>query len=687
MQLRKTVRLPERLDEDSNHVPSSRQSLRGENISSPLTPSYIDYNPNVPPAAFPTLNTLRRPLSKTQIDDYGVEKGNDNKNIHREDRRRNTSTSLNSLSLLTKNPVGHKEALRTSGLDEIPVGQLNNYMASNGEFNPVWMDNMARMAIAGQDSSVLDDMEDSDLDETTGENYESSSATPQDPTWAVLSPRMHVEIFLNLLQSHNYSTTCRLLGLTAEEYRKLQELLIRRYKQLDVEELHLQSMRAKQLRELLKIDNSSRTQTLPHQLVFRKITRQSFRKLKDAIKTDIDFFCCESSELSAARTFLRKRRIEPKFAGSWGNNTVFVNADDDVDDGAVFEMVGADGCFGLNPTDTNLTSKDALTATTTTIQNTVPNPDPDISTAAIQEAFLSWLGDAPAGTQSDHLQPYGDVDPTASPRWLTLLFKECIEPERKRLTKRKREDCELAQYQERWCSIPPILLSRRTTSYEYFQVEGRALKTQQLSDLHKAAQRTVLNIDPGITSLPLNKDEGYLSLYGREPTDKTCSLFKQPSSKRPLRTDERAGEPTSHSQPQAQDASLPGLVRTSAFIRLSSSPPPQNTNNELLPSSSPEKDIFDFEDLVSIQTAMTTPCLTGVSPGSLDNVEIESLDTGCEGPLRLDSAEVKARSRCAYAGHHEEMETDEGQEESDGGEDEVMDDDEMVLLPTVPGFH
>jgi hypothetical protein len=172
-----------------------------------------------------------------------------------------------------------------------------------------------------------------------------------------------------------------------------------------------------------------------------------------------------------------------------------------------------------------------------------------------------------------------------------------------------------------------------------------------------------------MVSLPSNKGKRIFKKILQDSTAETCSLFEEPSSELlPILPNQHR---TVETKEQIQDASLPGLVKTSAFIRLSSSPPPQNTNNE--PSSSdPETDLFEFEDLVSTQTAMTTPSLTGISPGEMVHIEIEGLDTVCEGALRLESAEVEPTSQRAYEGDHVEH----------GEEDEVMHEDEMVLLPT-----
>jgi hypothetical protein len=168
MQLRATVRLPQRLEQDRFYMPPSRHSLRGEKKTNTQTPRYIDYNPNLPPAAFPTLDRPRGSVSETQDGDNAAKKSGGDKDMHHEAKRRNTTASLDTLSLLTKNIPGQKEVSGTLSLEDIPVDELDNYMASKREHNPVWVNNMTRMAVARQDSPMLEgmDMEDSDLEET-----------------------------------------------------------------------------------------------------------------------------------------------------------------------------------------------------------------------------------------------------------------------------------------------------------------------------------------------------------------------------------------------------------------------------------------------------------------------------------------------------------------------------------------
>ena len=89
-----------------------------------------------------------------------------------------------------------------------------------------------------------------------------------------------------------------------------------REEQIDLEDLQLQKMRDKQLKSLLKIDNSAHNR-IPHRLVFRRTSRQFGRRLSGAI--DIDFFSCHIGELENAKRFLKRRGVDTGYAGEWSN--------------------------------------------------------------------------------------------------------------------------------------------------------------------------------------------------------------------------------------------------------------------------------------------------------------------------------------------------------------------------------
>lgn len=119
-----------------------------------------------------------------------------------------------------------------------------------------------------------------------------------------------------------------MLGLTAKQCEKVQEYMAQRARQMDLEDSQLRRMREKQLKGLLKMDNSAlKNNRSPYKFVFRRTSRQYGRRLSDAIK--IDFFSCYPGELVNARRFLNKRGIDQSYAGEWSNGIAVWRATED----------------------------------------------------------------------------------------------------------------------------------------------------------------------------------------------------------------------------------------------------------------------------------------------------------------------------------------------------------------------
>lgn len=181
MKLRATVRPPQRLDGDFFYFPLSQRSLRASS-SSEKPPRFIDYYPNHPPAAFPTLEIPR--TTDTQISGQ-QDAGDSNDNGHdglgdgeipEEDQWTKTRKNLDDLCLLTKldSQVGVSDAF---DVEDVSLAALERYIASNGNLNPVYMSNMVRIASEGEDGGSLVDveMEDSDPDEVITEASSTAS--------------------------------------------------------------------------------------------------------------------------------------------------------------------------------------------------------------------------------------------------------------------------------------------------------------------------------------------------------------------------------------------------------------------------------------------------------------------------------------------------------------------------------
>lgn len=155
MRLRESIRPPQRFDSELFYQPVPQRSLR-EAKNPGSSPSYIDYNPNLPPAAFPTLDKPR-PAGETD----------QKSRSQREPRQVKPDGGEHAIHSKTRD----KKADFGVDYEDIPIDKLENYAASNGRLNPVYVKNMAVMAGLGQNSTLTgDDMDDSDPEDVKARN-------------------------------------------------------------------------------------------------------------------------------------------------------------------------------------------------------------------------------------------------------------------------------------------------------------------------------------------------------------------------------------------------------------------------------------------------------------------------------------------------------------------------------------
>jgi hypothetical protein len=152
MRLRESIRPPERFNSELIITPSPKKTLREP--KKPRTPRFIDYNPNLPPAAFPTLDPANLSQSRTGEQDRAkVEQNGVAKAVQRD------SSSIDFHGSNTEDKEKREK------LEDISIDELEDLLASNGELNPIYVRNMAIMATAETSSSSDMDMEDSDPEE------------------------------------------------------------------------------------------------------------------------------------------------------------------------------------------------------------------------------------------------------------------------------------------------------------------------------------------------------------------------------------------------------------------------------------------------------------------------------------------------------------------------------------------
>ncbi|KAL5364043.1 hypothetical protein BJX96DRAFT_187521 [Aspergillus floccosus] len=297
MRLRDSVRPPERYKADEFYAPFTPKSAR-ERSSQPV-PTYVDYNQNLPPAAFPTLD---RPRATESYASRFSEGKNGNGNATRGDNR-GTPEDNNIKGMLT---------------DHLNTNVASHRVGHVG--HPTHIDNTIS-GLRGGPGQLPTPMGNNDHDNRGGLSFHDYMMEPEDSyydlDWSHLSPQLQVEIFSNLLQHHEGPTVCRMLGMIDQEEQLIKEALESRKAQVSLEDYYMKHMRQTQLNALLRRDNSVEHKEMHEELLFRKVSRQSTRGLIG--RPEIDYFSCRESDLAKAELFIQRRALDPWVIGEWSN--------------------------------------------------------------------------------------------------------------------------------------------------------------------------------------------------------------------------------------------------------------------------------------------------------------------------------------------------------------------------------
>ena len=316
---RKKIRAPSRYDDTSNDTPSPRQESPEESEGSseigeeiyktpgPRTPKtkksayrgkVIEYNPNLPPAAFPTLDHP----------DYVHNGGNIPFNLDSHlsgSRSRNASQSHSESStpdplgrdcpsedvdVIGKNPAmisATADSTRggVQGLNQTSTHEQRRSRTSmpssiygeptdNGPRNPTWLSNMARMEEAGRMSDLdrnMLDMETSDEEDaaTKPAKIARSASSLEFPTWDDLAVPHKLDLADAIGELDPDGTdvfeVMDQLRLSVSQKEELTELLIQRQERAATEEANQQRHLEKTKAILLKGEHLS--QSAFHQMV------------------------------------------------------------------------------------------------------------------------------------------------------------------------------------------------------------------------------------------------------------------------------------------------------------------------------------------------------------------------------------------------------------------------------------
>ncbi|CAG8282430.1 unnamed protein product [Penicillium nalgiovense] len=329
MRLRDSIRAPQRYGEDEYETPS-RISLRhgyddSFDDSMELGESgrprpqkrrrinTVPFNPNLPPAAFPSLS---RPQPGRDSTTSAQNRGDG-------DTQQNMQGSQVALDLhgdgsTTAGP------LPPSGMEGVPIYHFENHLASNNMDNPVYARNvnMARMsgmnaALGSEDMDTSPDSDDDPLPDATQVLLD----TIPNPKWKDLHKAMQVEIVENTMRHHSWRRVCDLLDLGPDDRKQLTEVISIRNKQIHRENKRLEGMRRKQRKVLMRIDNSKLKRFKPPpQLVLKRIARETNRSLVLTKYTDL--LMCQAHEVLKARQYLHQHGLPRRYAGDWGDRLV-----------------------------------------------------------------------------------------------------------------------------------------------------------------------------------------------------------------------------------------------------------------------------------------------------------------------------------------------------------------------------
>ncbi|KAK2795734.1 hypothetical protein FQN52_003583 [Onygenales sp. PD_12] len=337
---RHTIRPPKRYEGEASIQPTRPPPPPEPRVYMPrgarpsIRPPFIEYNPNLPPAAFPTLDAPQ-PSQQHTREPNGISANN---------------ASINGIG-------GGQEQQVWNGNTVILSRQGRNGVARNGP------------QIDGEDAQMLDCDEEVGFDDNIPQYYKDEAPLGDadfgksvawsrdefdDPVdvsgegpdlgietsraagigakdfrpikWHDISPVLQTEIFENLRSKYDSRLAIELLRLKPDEQAEMVEHSTTRQQQIQTENEQLKEMRRKQLRALLRLDNGSLQQhKVPAQLVFRNISKRYLRNTLS--RPEADYCMTRAADLLIARKYLSSIGLGPSLAGEWGNNLVKMRRD------------------------------------------------------------------------------------------------------------------------------------------------------------------------------------------------------------------------------------------------------------------------------------------------------------------------------------------------------------------------
>ncbi|CRG89658.1 hypothetical protein PISL3812_06697 [Talaromyces islandicus] len=310
MRLRSVIKPPKRYeDEIESSVDREPQESRESRYSRrrAVLTNYVDFDPTLPPAAFPTLDHPQ-PLGEQNCSEVKKEEEED------------YDAGVYKLPNTEREEENNGDGLSLVDYSHVPLQDFDNFVASNGPQNSQYAENMAILSQTSFSSLSISD------DDESGESPvpEAIPEEPlmEDPKWGDLSLGLQIEIADNMLQHNHIAKIQNVLGLSNQEAKDLVTNLNKRDQDIEYENRVLAEMRAKQLQALMVLDNSElQKYSVPEKLI---MSRKSWARCHNVVKKNskMKYLLCKVGDLRLARKFLSKRGLPLSLAGDWDNDYV-----------------------------------------------------------------------------------------------------------------------------------------------------------------------------------------------------------------------------------------------------------------------------------------------------------------------------------------------------------------------------
>ncbi|KAL8706798.1 MAG: hypothetical protein Q9201_000224 [Fulgogasparrea decipioides] len=332
MQLRKSVKAPRRYEDEQ-----AEEADHPERISPAKVPSHlayrgqvIPYNPNLPPAAFPTLDTRQpNPARENQL----RATRENNHPIHRNGQTQyNAPLDLPSQSQqpsfhnrqdaqrFTQQPAGLEGTVTPASCLHSPQhphmalpGERPRPHTDNGPGNPIWEMNMNLMAELGRtaEEEVMAEMETSDEDEATPRPKRKTDINAQCPKWDEIALALRIDMIHAVGGEDNQVVqSCRRLRLTDAQQETMIEELHRHYEREAAEEANI-AEHQRQVHEALLSGRRTGTQEAFQASLSTNLYKDLDRE--DTIATPGD--------LASARSYLIWCGLDTVALDGWGDAT------------------------------------------------------------------------------------------------------------------------------------------------------------------------------------------------------------------------------------------------------------------------------------------------------------------------------------------------------------------------------